>query len=79
MSTSSTSDNRVAIVSGATSGIGRAVAMQLADTGIAVTAFGNDACQVEKLMTDNGRPELVAVAHADVTDEAALPFSWTAS
>lgn len=56
----------VAIVSGGTSGIGRAVAHRLAGDGFTVVAFGHDPAKVAALRADAGALD---VREADTTDE----------
>ncbi len=57
---------RVAVVTGASRGIGRAVAQRLAWDGFAVVALGRDA---EALARTASLHERISVDHCDVTDE----------
>ena len=65
-------DNKVAIVTGASRGIGRAIAIELARRGaIVIAAARNEHAQgtVEEIVAAGGRAELAA---ADMTDAASL-------
>lgn len=57
----------MAIVSGGTSGIGKAVALRLAADGLTVVAFGHDPAKVAALRAEAGPLD---VREADTTDEA---------
>ncbi len=64
---------RTALVTGATRGIGRAIALGLADAGLDVALLARDAARIERVVAevrDRGRTA-VALA-ADVTDPAAV-------
>jgi 3-oxoacyl-[acyl-carrier protein] reductase len=60
--------NSTVVVSGAGTGIGRAVAVQLAGVGIHVTAVGRREEPLERLAEEN--PEMVGVVVADVSTAA---------
>jgi NADP-dependent 3-hydroxy acid dehydrogenase YdfG len=62
---------KVALVTGASSGIGRATALALAGAGARVAAVARRADRLQSLVSDIGRDSAVAV-EADVTDEAAI-------
>lgn len=62
---------KVALVTGASSGIGRATALALAGAGARVAAVARRADRLQSLVSDIGRDTAVAV-EADVTDEAAI-------
>ncbi len=57
-----------ALVTGATSGIGRAIALALRDAGHTVTAFGRDPAALETLAREPG----IHPVQVDLTDRAAL-------
>ncbi|MCE2519219.1 MAG: SDR family NAD(P)-dependent oxidoreductase [Alphaproteobacteria bacterium] len=67
-------DNRVAIVTGASKGIGLAIALELAKEGasVAICARGAQALEAaaERLRAQSGRPILATAA--DVTDQTAV-------
>jgi NADP-dependent 3-hydroxy acid dehydrogenase YdfG len=73
---SSTTRNQVAVVTGASSGIGEATARALAADGYRVALLGRRLNRVTALASelDNGS---IAI-QADVTDRASLPTSPTA-
>lgn len=62
---------QVAIVTGATGGIGSGCAVKLAESGIAVFATGRDQAKLDALAEAIGDPERVATHAADLTDDAA--------
>jgi NAD(P)-dependent dehydrogenase (short-subunit alcohol dehydrogenase family) len=62
---------RVALVTGAASGIGRATARRLFEAGWKVAAADRDAKALETLAAELGTPSRVFVSALDVTDEAA--------
>jgi NAD(P)-dependent dehydrogenase (short-subunit alcohol dehydrogenase family) len=71
---------RVAVVTGASSGIGWAIAKQLVAEGAIVTAIGRNKPRLEGLLTDaslsgaaiaNGRPGRIFPAQVDLTDDDA--------
>src|SRR5580692_5973449 len=63
-----------ALVTGATSGLGRAIALQLARDGADVTVHGRDAARgvqtVEEIQSQGGSARFVA---ADLSDPASIP------
>ena len=64
---------KVALVTGAGSGIGRAVAQAMLDAGYAVVLVGRRAEALEETARDSGAPaDRVLVAPADITDAAAV-------
>ena len=63
-------DNKVAFVTGATRGIGLAIARRLAEEGCAVGICARDAAEVERVAGELGERAHGAVA--DVTDEASI-------
>ena len=62
--------NQVALVSGGTSGIGRAIALALAEQGCSVTATGLEQDDVDRLRSENIHSETdsVSAQQLDVTD-----------
>jgi NAD(P)-dependent dehydrogenase (short-subunit alcohol dehydrogenase family) len=68
MTTTFDFSTRRALVTGASSGIGRAVAVQLAQSGAAVTAIGRNIAALDALHAEAGCTPLVV----DVSDAAAL-------
>src|SRR5690625_2373519 len=67
---------RRAVVTGAAAGIGKAVALQLADQGAVVYAIDVDAAALEALAVPaRGAGRIVAVP-ADVTDEPAMTAAF---
>jgi rhamnulose-1-phosphate aldolase/alcohol dehydrogenase len=63
---------RVAFVTGAASGIGRAIAARLAAEGAAVVLADLDAAGAEAAAEQLGGPDVAAAIEADVSDEAAV-------
>jgi NADP-dependent 3-hydroxy acid dehydrogenase YdfG len=73
-------EGRFAVVTGASSGIGRAIALQLVAGGAAVTAVGRNKVRLDRLLADasaagggvaNGRPGRIIPAQVDLTDDDA--------
>lgn len=75
MTTSFNFSGQRALVTGASSGIGRAVAMRLAQSGAKVTAVGRNAAALETLHAEAGCTPLVL----DVADAPALEHALAAS
>ncbi|WP_136619895.1 MULTISPECIES: SDR family NAD(P)-dependent oxidoreductase [Mesorhizobium] len=69
MRTVSTIPGKHALVTGGGSGVGRAIALALADAGINVTICGRREAELAKVVGENDR--IFGIA-ADVTDEAAM-------
>lgn len=66
--------DRIALVTGAASGIGRAIAFQFAESGYQVCALDRDAESLSELvaqMSGNGEAEILAI-EADIADAAAM-------
>lgn len=62
---------QVAIVTGASSGIGFGTAVKLAGMGIAVVGVGRDASKLAELEKAIANPQLIAAVAVDVTDDDA--------
>lgn len=67
-----TTPNRVAIVTGAGSGIGRSVALALLDAGWAVALAGRRAEALQQVATESDAGARVLAVPTDVTDELAV-------
>jgi NADP-dependent 3-hydroxy acid dehydrogenase YdfG len=63
--------HRGAVVTGASSGIGRAVALQLVMEGAQVTAVGRDEARLDALTTEADGPGSLVAVRLDITDDAA--------
>jgi len=63
---------KVALVTGASSGIGRATALALAGAGARVAAVARRADRLASLVSDIGGDDRAIALEADVTDEAAI-------
>jgi 3-oxoacyl-[acyl-carrier protein] reductase len=70
MSTPPVSES-VALITGASSGIGRATGSAMADAGWSVVLVGRREAELKKTADQIGRPEQTLVAAADITDSAA--------
>jgi meso-butanediol dehydrogenase/(S,S)-butanediol dehydrogenase/diacetyl reductase len=62
-------DGKIAVVTGASSGIGRAVAERFVAEGAKVLGVGRSATKLEKLRTDLGGGEDIAVHAADLSED----------
>ena len=62
---------QVAIVTGASSGIGFGTAVKLAENGMAVVGVGRDADKLAKLAAAIGKPEQIATLAVDLTEDSA--------
>jgi NADP-dependent 3-hydroxy acid dehydrogenase YdfG len=62
---------RVAVVTGASSGIGRAVAIQLVGEGATVLAIGRDETRLTALAKEADGPGTLVTEHLDLTDDGA--------
>ena len=67
-----TTPTRVAIVTGAGSGIGRSVALALLEAGWAVTLAGRRAEALQQVATESGAGSRALAVPTDVTDEGAV-------
>ena len=65
-------DRQVAIITGAGSGIGAAIARQFAAAGAQVVLVGRRAAALEEVRASLGGPHPARVAPADITDRAAV-------
>ena len=74
MASASTSPARVAIVTGAGSGIGRAVALAFLGDGYRVALAGRRADRLERTAKDSGAGERALVVPTDVTDQKSVRF-----
>ena len=63
---------RHALVTGASRGIGAAIAAALAADGARVSLIGRDAARLEQMATELGGPDRAAAVVADVTDAASV-------
>ncbi|CAO5181168.1 Short-chain alcohol dehydrogenase [Frankia sp. AiPs1] len=63
---------RIAVVTGATSGIGRATALRLAADGATVHAFGRDQERLESLGKQAAGPGTLLAVQLDLTDDGAV-------
>ena len=62
--------SRVALVTGAGSGIGRAIAVRLAAEGACVVVADLDLAKAHEVATELGGPDVAVALHADVSNEA---------
>lgn len=62
---------QVAIVTGASSGIGFGTAVKLVENGMAVVGVGRDADKLAKLVAAIGKPEQIATLAVDLTEDSA--------
>ena len=70
---------RVALVTGAGSGIGRATAQRLAAEGACVVLADRDAASVREVAADIGSADVAVDVAADVTDEASIAAAFRAA
>jgi NADP-dependent 3-hydroxy acid dehydrogenase YdfG len=63
---------RIAVVTGASSGIGRAVALELVTQGATVLAIGRDETRLAELAKEADGPGTLVAERLDLTDDAAL-------
>jgi len=62
---------QVAIITGASSGIGWGTAAKFVENGIHVLGVGRDAGKLAKLEAEVGKPEMLATLAVDITEDAA--------
>lgn len=75
MTTSFDFSRRLALVTGASSGIGRAVALQLAQSGATVTAVGRNTAALDTLQAEAGcTPLVIDVGDATALERALAPL-----
>ncbi|MFD4377155.1 bifunctional aldolase/short-chain dehydrogenase [Streptomyces sp. NPDC059202] len=67
---------RIALVTGAGSGIGRAIARRLADEGACVVVADLDAGSAAEVAAELGGPDRAVAVTVDVTDEAAIEAAF---
>ena len=79
MASASTSPARVAIVTGAGSGIGRAVALAFLGDGYRVALAGRRADRLERTAKDSGAGERALVVPTDVTDQKSVRVLFAAT
>src|SRR5438132_10134242 len=70
---------RIALVTGAGSGIGRAIALRLAAEGACVVVADRDADSARKVAEDLGTRDVATAVTADVTDEDAVAAAFDAA
>ena len=79
ISTPTALSGKHAIVTGASRGIGAAIAASLAAEGVRVSLLGRDAQALERVATELGGSERVATLIADVADSTAVQGAFTAA